>query len=224
MNRIISLFLLRLVAVFAASLANISQTTPLYPIPTDDAGNYGTQVGHAGLPTLSDFTRQVTNGNAADVTGVYVTDVFALTVVKQPAGDPAYISTRADALTEFSLAKAYGSLGFVAHNTLAGRLFTKIQAGDLLIFIYGDGRQTSYHVDQIRHFKALSPNSPYSNYVDLEQGKQLSNSDLFFQTYGTRGTAILQTCIAANGLDSWGRLFIIATPYLPSLIPTTVKH
>jgi hypothetical protein len=43
----------------------------------------------------------------------------------------------------------------------------------------------------------------------------LSASDLFTQTYGVRNSLVLQTCITLNGLDTWGRLFILATPYIP---------
>jgi hypothetical protein len=30
--------------------------------------------------------------------------------------------------------------------------------------------------------------------------------------YGRRGDLVLQTCIEAQGIDTWGRLFVIAEP------------
>mgnify|MGYP005847246307 CR=1 FL=1 len=64
---------------------------------------------------------------------------------------------------------------------------------------------------------ALSPNSPYSNFVNLDdpERKIISVNDLFFSIYAQPGRLILQTCIEADGQPSWGRLFIIAAPVAP---------
>jgi hypothetical protein len=110
------------------------------------------------------------------------------------------------------MADAYGSMGFLAHNNLAGSVFNELEVGNIIHVIRGDGRAISYEVNQIRSFQATDPGSPYSNFIDQKNGSLLSASDLFFQTYGIPGQLILQTCIAASGSDSWGRLFVIATP------------
>jgi hypothetical protein len=220
MNQLSVSLLTRIAFILTSLFTNITRPNAV-ALPD---GSLAGPAGVTNLPTLAQFVRQVTNGNAAQVTGVYVENVFALPVVQQPTGNPAYISTQPDTLTEFSLSLQYGSLGFVAHNTLAGALFTKLAAGNLLVIINGDGSQQSYQVNQVRHFKANDPNSPYSSYVDLDQGGLLTYSDLFFQTYGQKGTAILQTCIAADGVDSWGRLFVIASPYTPAQFPIPGKQ
>jgi hypothetical protein len=172
-----------------------------------------------GLPGLAAFTDQVRNGHADQITGVYADGIFALPVVQQPDGEPAYISSLPETLTQFASASAYGTLGFVAHNTLAGRLFPELKVNSTFSVIYGDGTPVLYQVIQIRHMKALQPDSTTSSYVDEDTGSQLSYQDLFFQTYGHPGWAILQTCIAADGIDSWGRLFIIADRSMPVQIP-----
>ena len=67
----------------------------------------------------------------------------------------------------------------------------------------------------MRSFQATQPTSPYSSFIDLSSNKTLSATELFTQTYGTKGALILQTCIASGTVDSWGRLFVIAIPYVP---------
>jgi len=167
------------------------------------------------LPTLTAFIHRVWNGHADQVTGVYADHIFALPVIQQPAGEAAYISSLPDTLTQFASASAYGSLGFVAHNTLAGQLFPELKIDTTFSVIYGDGSWYLYRVIQIRHLKAEEPTSTTSSYLDLDTGSLLSYRDLFFQTYGHPGLAILQTCIAADGIDSWGRLFVIAGRSMP---------
>ncbi len=185
------------------------------------SNDQGGNVNH--LPSLGDFTLLVTNGEPSQVTGIYADGIFALPVVQQPSGNSGYVATIPNTVTQFSQATNFGSKGFLAHNTLAGSLFYNLYQGGIFTLIYGDGHQENYIVTQIRHFQALAPTNPYSSFKDLEKGKTLSASDLFYQTYGISQQVILQTCIARNGIDSWGRMFIIATSYTPSqaFIPAT---
>lgn len=166
-------------------------------------------------PDLATFIRQVAHGQPQQVTGIYVEGVLALPVVPQPSGQPAYVSTAPETVTQFSAASDFGSLGFLAHNTLAGAHFFDLRVGDIIVLIYGDGHTRSYQVTSLRRFQATNPNSPYSNFIDLDQGSTLTYSDLFYQTYGVAGQLVMQTCIAAEGNDSWGRLFVLAVPYVP---------
>ena len=159
--------------------------------------------------SLSDFSSQVANGNGSQITGLYSENIFALAVVQQPSGQAGFVSTSANTTTQFKMA---AGLGFLAHNYLAGSNFFSLSGGGVITVVYGDGSTKSYRVANIRKFQALDPDSPYSNFIDLATGEQLSASDLFYQTYGISGQMVLQTCISANGNSSWGRLFIIATP------------
>jgi hypothetical protein len=157
---------------------------------------------------LAAFAAKVTNGNGGQITGLYSENLFALSVVQQ-SGDASYVSTAGNTTTQFSMASG---LGFLAHNYLSGSLFFYLYGGAPITVVYGDGHTQSYRVSQIRKFQALSPDSPYSDFVDLASGSTLSATDLFYATYGVGGQLVLQTCIAANGNSSWGRLFVIATP------------
>lgn len=158
---------------------------------------------------LANFSNQVTNGNGSQVTGLYSENIFALNVVQQPSGQAGYVATSENSTTQFSMATG---LGFLAHNYLAGASFANINYGMIISVVYGDGSTSNYRVTNIRKFQALDPESPYSAFIDLASGEQLTGTDLFNQTYAIPGQIVLQTCISANGNSSWGRLFIIATP------------
>jgi|GEM_PF-1015202 len=159
--------------------------------------------------SLANFSQQVTNGNSGQITGLYSDNLFALNVVQQPSGQAGYVSTAGNSATQFGMASG---LGFLAHNYLSGSLFSYLYGGATITVVYGDGHTKNYKVSQVRKFQALTPDSPYSNFVDLASGSTLTASDLFYATYGVGGQLVLQTCIAANGNSSWGRLFVIATP------------
>jgi hypothetical protein len=163
---------------------------------------------------LNDFAATLKNGQAGQVVGVYVHDVFSLKVAPQPSNNPAYVNSDPGYATQFSLASQYGSIGLLAHNYLSGSFFSSLTTGQEVDIIYGDGSVRRYSISVIRHFQALSPLSTASNFVDLDnpRNNQLSNSDLFHQIYNQGDRVVFQTCITANGDTSWGRLFVIATP------------
>jgi len=167
------------------------------------------------VPGLDQFSQQVRNGLATQVTGIYAENLFAFPVVQQPQNQPGYVSTAADTITEFRSAQSFGSLGFLAHNTLAGGKFSGVSVGGLLAVVYGDGHSVLYQVKQVLRFQAVEPKNPYSSFIDLASGKTLTAEELFYATYGVKEHLILQTCISAAGNDSWGRLFLIAEPYIP---------
>jgi hypothetical protein len=166
--------------------------------------------------TLSSFVNQLNPGSQGQVIGLYVPQKLAQPVVQQPRGQGSFVSAENGVITQFSMAAQYGSLGFLAHNYLAGIEFYEIDPGDSIYVIYGDGHIEKYHALEIRRYQALQPDSTQSTFVDLETGDRLDAASLFYQTYGVSGQLILQTCIAQGEEDSWGRLFIVATQFNPS--------
>jgi hypothetical protein len=166
----------------------------------------------ASVPSLQDFASQVMNGQADELRGIYAPGLFADRVVEQPPGQLGYISTGTDVVTRFSGATRLGSTGLLAHNYLAGAQFERIQAAQVMYLIFGDGRTVSYSVTDIQQYQALQPNSAYSGFVDLHTGSRLGASALFSKIYDRKGALILQTCIGVDGVSTWGRLFVIATP------------
>ncbi len=177
-----------------------------------------TQSNQTQLLSLNSFAASVQNSNPYQITGIYVQDVMALPIIQQPSGQAGYVSSQNNVVTQFGLASDYGSIGLLAHNHLAGAQFFNIMNGSVISLVYGNGHVEYYKVAVVKQYQALSPNSVYSQFVNLAQPDvTLSSTDLFYQTYGLGNVLVLQTCILANNDPSWGRLFIIAEPfeYLP---------
>ena len=153
--------------------------------------------------SLASFIAQVKNGSAEQITGLYIENISSFPVIQQPSDQPAYVSTNADLVTQFSSASSFGSLGFLAHNNLAGSRFSEIENGDLISVVFGDGHFIQYQVTQIRSLQALEPTSTSSSFLDLSDNQKLTAQEVFYQTYGVKDQLIQQTCISSQGLDSW---------------------
>ncbi len=178
----------------------------------------------SNFPTITHFvhTLDLTNTESA-VTGVYIPNTFAYGVVQQPASAPGFVSSENDVLTQFRMAGNYGTTGLLAHNHLAGTSFTSVQPGQTIVTVKGDGTLEYYHVYAVERYQALSPNSPYSSFLNLDNsGQYLSATELFMHIYAQPGNLVLQTCIASGDELSWGRLFILAEPvseFVPQPLP-----
>jgi hypothetical protein len=169
--------------------------------------------GTSDIPTLAEFASTLAGNGANQVTGIYAQDNFALPIIQQPAGQPGFVSSLPETLTQFSLASQYGSTGLLAHNTLAGASFANLQIGQYLTLIYGDGRVAYFKIQAIEKYRATRPSSPTSSFIPLTgDPSTLSATDLFYHVYRSDGRLVLQTCIEDNGNPSWGRLFILAEP------------
>jgi hypothetical protein len=185
------------------------------PLPTvfADTSSSAPSGFSSTLQSLELFAQSVVNGRSQQLVGIYSPNVMSFSVVQQPAGNSAYVCTKANALTQFAAASNYGSTGLLAHNTLAGAYFYNLKIGDVLSVIYGDGSIKLFEVSQVQMYQALDPYSPYSNFADLSNpGAILTSTELFYRTYGLGNVLVLQTCLSRNGNDSWGRTFIIASP------------
>jgi hypothetical protein len=167
----------------------------------------------APLPALRDFVITVKSGEPRALVGVYVPGLFALPIVQQPGDAPGYVSTQPGVATQFRMAKEYGTDALLAHNYLSGNLFFELEAGQRVVLVYGDGRVRFYEIKERNSYQALSPTSPYSNFIDLDNpGTVLSAADVFLKNFGIGSQLVFQTCIESAGLESWGRLFVKAEP------------
>jgi hypothetical protein len=164
------------------------------------------------LPDLSSFSLSLLNGEAGELRGVYAPQVMALPVIQQPVGNPGYVSTMEDILTQFSMATEVGNVGLLAHNNLAGQNFSNFTLGQEITLIYGDGSTETFVVSNIIRYQALNPYSPYSEFRDLETTITITAQELFQQVYRGDRHVTFQTCIESEGNLSWGRLFVIAEP------------
>ena len=163
------------------------------------------------IEEFHNFVTSVINGNNSQIVGVFVSNILSLPIEQQPASNAGYITTKENQATQFGLAAQYGSIGILAHNFLAGEYFFELSEGMTITIVYGDGSSDEYLINSIQQYQALSPYSPYSEFIDLETNQQLTATDLFYRVYDNDNTVVLQTCIEANGIDSWGRLFVSAT-------------
>jgi len=161
---------------------------------------------------FNEFVNSVMDGEAGIIRGIFVEDEFGLYVTQQPANNPAFVSTEENIVTEFSMPKKYGTLGMLAHNFAAGENFFSLELNDIVQVVYGDGEIEQYEIVEILQYQALSPDSPRSNFLDLETGKKLTATQLFKRVYTGSHHLTLQTCIEQGSEDSWGRLFLIAEP------------
>jgi hypothetical protein len=187
--------------------------TALAALPTSRAHAADIVLPSSVLPSLSAFAGLVNNGQSAQLTGVYVPNILADSVVQQPADQVTFVSTRQGIITQFGAASSLGSTGLLAHNFLAGADFPNMKFGQLVYLVYGDGHVATFIVSEVQQYQALQPESPYSEFVDLKSGRSMSSTDVFNRAYGEAGTVVFQTCIASGNEPSWGRLFIIARPY-----------
>lgn len=180
----------------------------------------GIEVGYDGIPSNPESALQLSSSQPVEqiapqplqIVGISSPGAFSYSIVEQPQGNAGYVSYDPGSLTKFHLAEKYGTIGLLAHNFLAGQHFFQISIGDDLILEMNDGSSQEYRVFSIKRYQALDPYSPYSDFIDLSDNEQVTASELFTRTYGSSGKLILQTCIKQNGVDAWGRLFIIAEP------------
>jgi hypothetical protein len=206
--------------VVIISLVSLSLTPASFQIPVTGLAGSGS-ASAPYLPTLQEFAS--TLSDAGRPAGIY-TPFFAYPIIQQPDGNPGFVSSEPDIVTQFSLAIKYGTTGILAHNTLAGARFSQLHVGQFITLVYSDGRLEYYEVSNIESYQALSPGSTTSTFLSLQQpGMSLTSTQLFNRIYAAGKKLVLQTCIAANGIDSWGRLFVIATPILSSTLPT-IQH
>ena len=166
----------------------------------------------SSLPGFADFSESVRSGEADILRGVYVQNILALPVVQQPASQPYYVSNRDGEATQFSMVSRYGNIGLLAHNTLSGKLFSGLAVGQEVRVVYGDGRVEHFVVAAVLQFQALEPESVTSSFRNLDRNEVLSAGEMFNRAYVGERRLVFQTCIAAEGNVSWGRVFVVALP------------
>ena len=164
------------------------------------------------LPDFTDFAQPVEDSDANTLSGVYVPNVLALPVIQQPPGDAGYVSNKDDQATQFAMASQFGSIGLLAHNYLSGRLFFELTVGQEVQLVYENGKVEYFVVTEILRYQALEPNSELSSFRNLDHSEVLSADQMFKRVYAGERHVTFQTCIAANGTVSWGRLFVVAKP------------
>lgn len=188
-----------LLAIFISLFIN---SVPALALEKDDAA----------LPEFSEFVAAVRDGETGLLRGVYVPGVLAFPIVQQPADNANFVSPIDGIITQFNMPAQYGNVGLLAHNNLSGRFFFDLALGQEVRLVYGDGKIETFVITQILKYQALQPTSPYSSFRDLTTNDTLTASQMFQKVYLGDRHVTFQTCIAAYGNSSWGRIFVVATP------------
>ena len=188
---------------------------PSISIPTGMVGSRAASFRGVSTPVV---TPEVSVETRPILNAVSIHDAGDISVVQQPLGDTNFVSKNDGEVTQFSSADRYGNVGLLAHNYLSGRSFAKIRIGQQIHLVYSDGSVENYIVTEILRYKALDPKSPYSSFQNLDHKDEiLTVGQMFDRAYQGGRHVTFQTCIAAEGDSSWGRLFIIASPAPDSL-------
>ena len=164
------------------------------------------------LPSFTDFSKSVQDGQKDILRGVYADKVLAFPIVQQPAGNAGFVSNYDGKVTQFAMASQFGNVGLLAHNNLAGKSFSQLAVGQEIRLVYGDGRVEYFVVKEVLKFQALQPTSVYSSFKNMNKDETLTAEQMFKRVYTGDRHVTFQTCIEANGQLSWGRLFVIAVP------------
>jgi hypothetical protein len=158
-------------------------------------------------------TAPVAGPTTAIVQSVHVDGTFELPVVQQPKKDTNYVSSKKGELTQFAAVSQNGNIGLLAHNYLSGKVFSRLVPGQIVHVLYADGETESFVISEILRYQALDPKSPYSSFQNLDDESEiLSVGQMFDRVYAGDHHLTFQTCIAKDGISSWGRLFVMAMP------------
>ena len=168
--------------------------------------------GNVPLPTFADFSKTIQNGESRVLRGVYVPDVLAFPIVQQPEGKVGYVSSDDGTVTQFALAAKFGNVGLLAHNNLAGKSFPQLAVGQEVRLVYGNGKVEYFVIKEVLQYQALQPTNLHSSFRNLSKNETITAQQMFARAYTGDRHVTFQTCIAKDGVSSWGRLFIIAVP------------
>ena len=194
----------KLLPVTGGEFASLISVIHLPPPTTDSWTSRGQ------LPSLNKFVASVENGQTNTVRGVYIPGFFALPVVQQPNGDTGFVSAKPETVTQFQLAARYNVFGFLAHNHLSGKEFFRLIEGLQVVVVKGDGSIDRYRITAIDEYQKVTPGSNWSQYIDLETGERLTTYQVFGQYYQGDHHLTFQTCLARDGIETWGLRFIVA--------------
>jgi len=191
------------------SIGNISSSVSL---PSREATDGLQNASEDAIPLvdLEEFLASVTNGEADQITGLYIQGFGGFNVIQPSAGNDGSVSSEEGVLTQYLRPASNRVIGLLAHNFASGRWFDQFQTGNTLYVLFGDGRQEIYRLTGKERFQALNGNSPTSNFIDLSTGLHRSAMQVYQQNYSGKPHLTLQTCIQNEDNKNWGRLFLLA--------------
>lgn len=204
----LALFLLVLILSLTVTSPAFASSIPTGPITSPELTRDVQSPLERERAELRSFISTVKDPQRTSIpVAVFAPGVLANPILQQPAGNAVFVSSQAEALTQFRLATAQGSLGLLAHNTLAGERFFDLKPGDTIYVVYGDSHYERYVIYNYNDYQALTPRL----FEDLQTGERYSDYEVFYRVYDGNGKKlVLQTCVEKDGNYTWGRRFIFA--------------
>lgn len=164
--------------------------------------------------SFDEFKTSVTVAGVNRITGLYVPNFGGFPVVQPPAGGDGSVSSSEGEVTQFMRPAENNVIGLLAHNYLSGAWFEKFPDEGLVYVIFGDGKSETYRIKEWFRFEALENDSTTSDFVDTASGLRYSVLEVYEKMYGGKPHLTFQTCTQKHGDLSWGRLFLLAEPFL----------
>jgi len=164
--------------------------------------------GVSVLSRLSSFSKTdhkiLNSGGSGNAIQVSVSGKFSYQVVQSGNSAPSgYV------VGQYSVAAKRGNIGFLAHNYAAGSSFYALSFGDEVVVTFSDGSTKTFTVNNVLRYQASTPGD-FSSFID-SKGNTVKAQTVFNRAY-KRNQVTFQTCIARDGSDSWGLLFVQAAP------------
>lgn len=170
------------------------------------------QVGRPAHDEKLDVGFQGRSGQFDEVTRslpVLLEGPFGSLEVRYQGGEYGFVADLRGAVTLFQAAWDDGSLGFLAHNYLAGAAFYELRAGNLLRVTAADGSSRWYVVRETMVFTAIDPGKWWTDVID-EEGRRWSQEEVYAGLYERQGWVVLQTCWGEGRYAGWW--FAVAEP------------
>ncbi len=170
-----------------------------------------------GIPSLEEFRRGVMNGNANQLTGIWVEDILAFRV---QAGLTTYAPTSDDALSIYRWAWEHGVVGLLIHDYRGGTKLYQLYPGTMIAAIYGNGGVDWYVSRGGTWYEAKTVSSrgfagPFRTWSCTECDFDLTVQNLRQRHYAGNHHLAFQTCVTAGGRMG----FVIIEAYLADVQP-----
>ena len=151
------------------------------------------------LPEFDTFTEMVKNGKAENITGLYVPSVFAAPVIQIP--DPKNISyVDKKNISQFPWNPEV--FGVVAEKTQIVKYFLKLEKGNKINVIFGDGSFMEFVVYDILELKVKKKFDPFSDLTTLDGNTTYTPEQALNMIYENPDPGLFelraQTCSSAS--------------------------
>ncbi|NIS78812.1 MAG: hypothetical protein GTO14_00945 [Anaerolineales bacterium] len=164
------------------------------------------------VPTLETFRLSVWNGDAGQITGIWIDGHMAFEVVP---GVGNYVPTEPNTASTYEWAAAHGVTALLIHNHLGGTRIYDLDLGAMIALISGDGGIAWYSASGSVWYEAESYSGegfagPFRSWTCTQCEFDLSVRDLRWRHYAGPHHLAIQTCVQMD--DRIGLVIFEAQP------------